>query len=1675
MSIKRVHLALLVGLLLSPFSATCATYYVNAGNTAPASPFATWATAATNIQDAVNLTSPGDTVLVTNGSYAYSGLAVAGTLLNRVALTNPITVQSVNGPWVTTILGAGAVNGASAVRCAWLTNGASLVGFTLTAGATQSSGDQTTLEDGGGVWCASSNVLVANCVIVSNNAWQFGSGVYQGTVVNSLVNSNADNNLDGGAAYKTVLNNCTLVGNATYGVASPLAMTNCIIYFNGPLVGNYSVSGHAFVNCCTTPALAGIGNFTNAPQLFADGIHLATNSPCIGAGAATATGTDIFGLTWANPPSVGCAEWNPAPVIFPQPTIQFPTTGGVTIGVNVDGQPPIGIWWTKDGAPVPNNGHYGSPNAPALSLSSVALGDAGAYQVTVSNSFGMVTSAVLQVSAHCVSESGTEQPPYSSWVTAATNIQDALNVAQAGDFVLVTNGSYAYGGLAVVGSLTNRVALTNAILVQSVNGPWATTILGAGANNGNSAVRCAWLTNGASLTGFTLQAGATLTSGTSTTTESGGGAWCASSNALIANCVIASNAAAFDGVGVYQGTLMNSLISSNGGFSSQGAAYGTVLNNCTVISNACYGVISPPAMTNCIIYYNVGLNVSQASGSAYSHCCTTMPSLAGTGNFTNLPQLFPDGVHLSTNSPCVGAGFPVANGTDIFGNAWSNPPSIGCAELPSSPVVAAPQIQVSGSPAGFTVSAVFTGASPLSFFWLQNGVPLQDNGHDIGSQTPALNVSWAGAADAGGYQLVVSNSFGMVTSAVVQLTVHLVNANGFNPVSPYNTWATAATNIQDAITAAAAGDIVLVTNGIYTNGGISMDGVITNRVSLTKAILVQSVNGANATIIQGAWDPVSTNGPGAVRCAWLTTNSVLAGFTLQGGATRGASGTGQSLYGGAVWGPRTNSISLLPVSTVANCIISSNAAYGAAGGAYEVNLNNCTVIDNTVTSGIGVGGGAVGCNMRNCRVSGNTAIGSSGMGGGVQGGILWNCAVTGNYAADWGGGAYSSTLTNCTVAGNAVGNASEGIGGGVYSCTLNNCIVYLNQTYDPNYLVDSNYYSSTFTYSCTAPAATGTGNITSSPLLLGDNIHLSPASPCIGAGMAGGASGTDIDGQPWNNPPSIGCDEWYPTPLVVSSPTILVGLPAFGLTCSVIVAGQPPFACYWTQNGSPIQDNGHFSNSSTTSLTVNGFGPNDAGVYQVVVSNAFGMSTSQVAQVVIHAVSAVGVNPTPPYSTWATAATNIQDAVNASSAGDIVLVTNGVYMYGGMVMSYNLTNRVAINLPITVVSVNGCFATAIQGAWDPVSTNGPDAMRCVWLGNGATLIGFTLQRGATMASDGYVDASDSGGGIYCLTTNGMAVNCVLSNNSAVLGGGMANGTLNNSLVLNNRSSEGGGAYSATLNNCTVANNLVTAQGGGTYGCFVENSIVVNNYMGIASTVNNYYNTFVEQYLYSCSSPAPSGASNINANPQFLDAYHISISSPCRGAGSAAYASGTDLDGEPWNNPPSMGCDEVVLSNLVGALTVNFSGPTNLVLGRVENFFGNYTGRASALNWNFGDGGATSNSPVGLHVWNTAGTYTLAFAAYNSTYPAGVSTNVTVQVQPLLAPQLLPPVISSNAFEFQFTAQGNVNYTIQYSTNLTPPIVWQTLQTIYQNQNNVIQIADPSWTTNGIRFYQVLAQ
>jgi hypothetical protein len=197
-------------------------------------------------------------------------------------------------------------------------------------------------------------------------------------------------------------------------------------------------------------------------------------------------------------------------------------------------------------------------------------------------------------------------------------------------------------------------------------------------------------------------------------------------------------------------------------------------------------------------------------------------------------------------------------------------------------------------------------------------------------------------------------------------------------------------------------------------------------------------------------------------------------------------------------------------------------------------------------------------------------------------------------------------------------------------------------------------------------------------------------------------------------------------------------------------------------------------------------------------------------------VSLESPNPRPPFATWATAATNIQQAVDAASAGDEILVTNGVYATGGKAAGTNaLLNRVAVEKPLTLRSVNGPQLTIIQGYQVPGTTNGHGAVRCVHLADGARLSGFTLTNGATLSYwDGWDGSEGSGGGVHCASTNAMLTNCLITGNAASHGGGGASdGTLYDCTITSNSAFYCAGVKGGILYRCTLTGNLSSPSNG----------------------------------------------------------------------------------------------------------------------------------------------------------------------------------------------------------------------------------------------------------------------
>jgi len=686
--VAPVHLALFLCAVFVP--ARAATYYVaTSGSDAAAG--TSWTSAKQTIQAAVNLTANGDLVLVSNGVYATGARVPAGlTVSNRVVITNAITVQSLNGPAVTSIVGANAGDSLSSIRCVYLGGGV-LSGFTLSGGyAPYFSPFQ---EDvGGGAFCSSSATLT-NCIlsgnaayagggayglgtlidctlsnntalmigggaasltvkgcVVSGNTAGYGGGLYSALAYNSEVTGNTATN-QGGGLYQSISYNCTITGNtaAKAGGGDYLGtLANDIVYFNTATVSN-NYSGSTFLYSCTTPLPKGAGNLTNAPLFVAaNNLALQPNSPGVDAGDnAYAQGSvDLDGYPRIMNLTVDMGAHETLPVLTVN-AASGRTTGGGSYppGSNVVFSAQSGSHWIFTQW---SDGVTNQTRSLVMPLTNL----------TYTADFTQVLGNVVWY----VATSGNDSAPGTSWATAKQTIQEGVYQTLSGDTVLVSNGVYSTGATVPAGyTLPNRVVNTNAITLQSANGPAVTQISGFSyvGQSSPSNVRCLLFNSpGGTVSGFTFYSGGTFYSNIpeySTFDEDGGGVW-AQPGVVITNCVIGWSGA-YNGAGVYGGSLNNCTITNCDGYygggvcgssvancffyndhaAQGGGAYASALTNCTLQScNATLGGgAASSTLHGCTLESNgksINNHILSASGGATYQCTAWNCTLTGNGS-----------------------------------------------------------------------------------------------------------------------------------------------------------------------------------------------------------------------------------------------------------------------------------------------------------------------------------------------------------------------------------------------------------------------------------------------------------------------------------------------------------------------------------------------------------------------------------------------------------------------------------------------------------------------------------------------------------------------------------------------------------------------------------------------------------------------------------------------------------------------------------------------------------------------------------------------------------------------------------------------------------------------------------------------------------------------------------
>jgi len=575
-----------------------------------------------------------------------------------------------------------------------------------------------------------------------------------------------------------------------------------------------------------------------------------------------------------------------------------------------------------------------------------------------------------------------------------------------------------------------------------------------------------------------------------------------------------------------------------------------------------------------------------------------------------------------------------------------------------------------------------------------------------------------------------------------------------NHISPFDSWANAATNIQVAVDAASSGNMVLVTNGTYYPA---------SQILITKGISVKSVNGAKKTIVDGGRSH---------RCFYLndTKTNIIKGFTITNGYVSGSSPN--------------------------NC---GGAIYFYKGGIVE----NCIIVDNFATGN----GGGVNCDdggyVLNSVIIKNQAIDE---GGGVfcDNGLIQNCIISDNIAGGDGGGLGSygnGYAKNCTI----VGNISSNDGGGVCRIgAIKNSIIYYNfaKRY-PNWCWDSTIK---YDYNCTTPLPFGDYNISDMPKLL-DFGHIATDSPCVTAGDSNNCSGVDIDGDAWQRPPAVGCDQ--PVAAITSGKLKvkvysenIIFTTDYSNFFSAIIYGRVSHNTWSFDDGKTYENDLGCYHSW-----------DNPGVYKVILtafndSYPVGVSATVIVEVIekqIHYVNKNNLSPLTPYSNWESAATNIQDAVNvATNIGDFVIVTNGTYYP---------SSEIKVQNNIIVKSVNGANKTIV---------NGNNKTRCFNLNNNSTINGFTITNGI--------------GGVYCYDST--ILNCIIAGNTTSNnnGGGVYSkyfSEILNTTISKNLARDGGGiiCYDSKIENCNInKNNAIMGEGGGiqSYNSTIKNCILHKN-------------------------------------------------------------------------------------------------------------------------------------------------------------------------------------------------------------------------------------------------------
>lgn len=988
---------------------------------------------------------------------------------------------------------------------------------------------------GGGAYIQSGGLVTGcefrNCEVKVNSK-SLGAAVYVdgGTLERSLVRGSvrtlyADTKLSLGAVYHNsgLVDRCTIVDNslsdgALYVCDNEKAVVrDTIVWGNsswngkGPGYPNVVIGEKASVSGLCTTGEFGDNPLTAHPS-FVDAANgdyrLSPASACIGKGT---DGCDI-----------GYSDYNPSVAPFGIKVSAYRGNDLLPVELSLvaaDASSVTSVEWVGLGKTGNVITHDFEPGIHTVTAK-VTLADGTCQTVSLNDAIEVRCTKAMYVDA----SSSSPVSPYTNQVSAAKTLDDAFAIAGEGAVIYIAEGEYEFktvspcilDGVKLIGTGAKEKTI-----ISKAKGTGRFFYI----NNADAAV-CNLTMTGAQAFGFAgglwiSGSGGTVSNCTVTAcktgaSQNGGGVWLDSPSAVLTHSLVSCNTAGdrakAAGVLLNKGTVSDCLVISNkvsllasssalgGGIYMGMSTPDAKVINCTIADNSAYSgggiyrTINAGYVYNTICFNNSSYvedgteDVAAVSGttrpvdSSFVNCCTSKSIGQNCQVAASVPYQMPSyELTGALSSLCIDKGDNgyVISGVDYVGNSriFNGAVDIGAFEYSETFVsvgFTVDTLEVAGSHEFiFEATALGLDLDSYDCTWFITG-----SGEVIGEGKVFKPTLLPGRYR---IKLLVSDSAGASYTYETQddyITVYpsdvYVDNKSTNPVWPFSTWQTAATNVNEAVdTALFEGGTLHIAEGDYP---------VTNTLNIT----------ARERVVGAGMDKTCLFADRNRRVLYMNgVDAYVDSVCVSNGYGQGG---GVFVNGGATF----------TRGRVVDCL----GAINQIGGGVYLTGDNSKVSNSDIVGN------------RTYYIEGDSdesksLINHSGGGVALTGrSILENCLVRGNKARSAAGvlATDESTVRNCTVVSNmAMNSVRSWEGGGGIVARLNarivNCISWDNLDMSesaPDSLVHNFAGQDGKVYNCCIPVEVGESPVAENPCFKDSSkgdYRLTPQSPCVKAGL----------------------------------------------------------------------------------------------------------------------------------------------------------------------------------------------------------------------------------------------------------------------------------------------------------------------------------------------------------------------------------------------------------------------------------------------------------------------------------------------------------------------------------------------------------------------------------------------